>query len=71
MKKYGMDELLEEYGMDDIMQFISEFGHDSIVPGICTECGASYEYEPDQDKGFCEECGSNTVVSGLILMGVM
>jgi hypothetical protein len=25
--------------------------------------------EPDQDRGFCEACGGNTVISALMLAG--
>ena len=70
-KKYGLTELLDEYGCADMYDFLETYGHDSCVPGICTKCGTSYEYEPDQDRGWCSNCESNTVVSGLILIGVI
>ena len=46
---------------------------DSVAPGICTNDGCSYstEVEPDSQGGFCEECGTQSVVSCLILAGVM
>ena len=46
---------------------------ESIVPGICMNfsCSNVYEYEPDQDKGWCDCCASNTVKSGLILAGLI
>jgi hypothetical protein len=34
-------------------------------------CSNVYEYEPDQDKGWCDCCASNTVKSGLILAGMI
>ena len=45
---------------------------DGTCPAICTRPGCEYtaNYEPDQDAGWCEECGANTVKSALILAGV-
>jgi hypothetical protein len=68
---YGIDDLAEEYGFDDVMDFLEEYGMDAVVPGICTQCGATYEYEPDQDAGWCEICSTNSVKSGLVLMGII
>lgn len=41
----------------------------SVCPAICmTEgCDHTAEMEPDQDQGFCEACGGNTLVSVLVL----
>lgn len=46
---------------------------DSVAKGICTKPGCDYtvDVEPDQSKGWCEECLDNTVVSCLILAGVI
>jgi len=46
---------------------------DSICPAICMTEGCDYttEMEPDQDAGYCEACGSNTVVSALVLAGLI
>ncbi len=47
------------------------FGGDS--KGICINEGCEYtrDVEPDQKHGYCEECGTNTVVSACILVGVI
>jgi hypothetical protein len=34
-------------------------------------CTYSTEYEPDQQKGWCEECGTRTVRSALVLAGII
>jgi hypothetical protein len=34
-------------------------------------CSYTCEMEPDQDRGWCEECRSNAVKSALILAGVI
>jgi hypothetical protein len=46
---------------------------DSVCPAICmTEgCDHTTEMEPDQDEGYCESCGGNTVVSALVLAGLI
>ena len=46
---------------------------DSVCPAICmTEgCDFTTEMEPYQEKGYCEMCGGNTVVSVLILAGLI
>ena len=45
--------------------------YDSIAMGGCSDCGYTTTVEPDQDKGWCEECETNTVSSIHCLLGVM
>ena len=42
---------------------------DNLCPAICTAEGCDYttEMESDQDAGYCEACGGNTVTSALVL----
>jgi hypothetical protein len=56
--------------LDDLLQAVAT---DSACPAICMTEGCDYttEMEPDQDKGYCEERGGNTVVSALILAGLI
>ncbi|KRQ15367.1 hypothetical protein AOQ71_10225 [Bradyrhizobium manausense] len=46
---------------------------DTMCPAICMMegCDHTAEMEPDQDQGFCEACGGNTVVSVLVLAGLI
>lgn len=46
---------------------------DSIIAGICLTEGCDHvvDVEGDQEEGWCDECQSNTVVSALILAGVI
>jgi hypothetical protein len=46
---------------------------DSLCPAICmTEgCDNTTEMESDQDAGYCEACGGNTMVSALVLAGLI
>jgi|26BtaG_2_1085354.scaffolds.fasta_scaffold02038_7 uncharacterized OB-fold protein len=69
-ENHGLNELLDMEGMSG-EEFLEYYAFHGIVPGICKNCGAVYNYEPDQDKGWCDQCEKNTVVSGLMLMGVI
>jgi hypothetical protein len=46
---------------------------ESVCPAICMTEGCDYtaEMEPDQDQGYCEACGGNTVTSVLRLAGLI
>jgi len=41
--------------------------------GICTNDGCDYttDVEPDQDRGWCEVCGTNLVKSAPVLAGII
>jgi hypothetical protein len=46
------------------------------VPAICCnpenpDCDYTAEMEPDQNRGWCEECGANTLVGALVLGGII
>lgn len=63
----------EGYGISELTSFIHDCCSDSLVPGICmnSECEFTTYYEPDQGEGYCDLCQTNTVVSALILLGVI
>ena len=47
---------------------------DSLCPGICTAAGCDFtceEIESDQEFGYCESCGNQTVVSVLVIAGII
>jgi len=44
--------------------------HLGTMNAVCTTCGTTWAMEPDQDRGYCEECEQNAVKSVYILMGV-
>ena len=46
---------------------------DAVSPAICVngDCDYTCEKGPDQDRGWCEVCGTNTMKSALILAGVI
>jgi hypothetical protein len=67
-----IDRLARDWGMsvEDMLE-MSVF--DGLAPAICMNPGCDYsiEMEPDQDRGWCEECGTNSVKSIAVLMGII
>jgi len=66
-------ELARQYGYTTIHQMLQAAAFDSVVPGICRnkECNYTTDVEPDCERGWCEECQANTVVSALMLAGII
>ena len=66
-----LSKLAEIEGMDQ-MEMIEQATFDGLCPGICTnkDCDYTTEVESDQDRGYCEECKTQTVKSALILAGM-
>jgi hypothetical protein len=60
-------ELCEAEGFKRIDNLLKFSMADSLCPAICMECGHTTEMEKDQREGYCESCGKNKVVSGLVL----
>jgi hypothetical protein len=50
-------------------ELLEQATFDSVAKGICTnpKCNYTTEVEPDQSKGYCEVCRTNTVQSCLVL----
>lgn len=68
-----LEKLAEIEGYADVMEMLEQATFDSVSPGICTRKGCDYttEVEPDQDRGYCEVCGTQTVKSALMLAGII
>lgn len=65
--------LCEMEGFKTLDQLLRQAATDSVCPAICMMegCDHTTEMEPDQDHGYCEVCGSNTVTSALVLAGLI
>ena len=61
--------LCEIEGFRNIEEILFASITDSVCPAICMTEGCDYtaEMEPDQEHGYCEACGGNTVTSALVL----
>jgi len=68
-----LETLASDFGYADVMDMLEESVWDSIVPGICTNPGCDYttDVEPDQSRGWCENCNTNTVASCLSIQGII
>jgi hypothetical protein len=69
VRQEALAKLLAVEGYDTLEGLAEAVFSESVSPAICTEpdCGYTCEMEPDQDAGYCEGCGKNTVVSALVL----
>ena len=67
-----LGELAEQYGVT-IDEMLGEAVFDGVSPGICINDGCDYttDVEPDQNRGWCEICQTNTVQSALVLAGMI
>ena len=65
--------LCEIEGFRTIEEILFASITDSVCPAICMTEGCDYttEMESDQDAGYCERCGGNTVTSALVLAGLI
>lgn len=65
--------LCDDFGFGKIEDLLIDAITDSVCPGICMTEGCDYttEIEPDQRQGYCEACGGTTVVSALVLAGII
>jgi hypothetical protein len=72
-KAVKLMELCDLEGFDSLDDLLQAAATDSVCPAICMTEGCDYttEMEPDQDRGFCEACGGNTVASALVLAGLI
>ena len=72
-KRRKLRELARDGGHASVVEMLKAYATDRVSPAICTERDCSYttEMEPDQDRGYCEACGGNTVVSALVLAGLI
>jgi len=72
-KREKLETLVDCYGFADIDEMMMTAVMDSVAPAICTnpDCDYCTDMEPDQTEGWCEQCETNTVVSCLVMAGIM
>ena len=76
MRRGKLRKLCEIEGFEDETELFAAAIADSVSPAICCnpdqpDCDYSTEMEPDQDRGWCEECQRGTMVSALVLGGII
>lgn len=65
--------LAAKEGYESAEDLILNTADDVSVPAICTNPGCNYteNMEPDQRAGWCPECNANSVMSCLVLGGIL
>lgn len=76
MQLAKLGKLCDIEGFDDANDLFAAAISDSVCPAICCnperpDCDYTAEMEPDQDRGWCEECGAGTMVAALVLGGLI
>lgn len=78
MSSYNEDQgklelLMDLEGYSDINEILEDSLMDNRSVGICMNPGCDYtcDVEPDNDRGWCEVCDTNTVKSAVMLIGVI
>lgn len=73
LRRAKLSKLIESEGFENLEQMLQATVFDSVSPRICVnpECNYTVEVEPDQNRGWCEACGAQTVHSALILAGLI
>jgi hypothetical protein len=66
-------QVCEAEGFASIDDLIALVVADSVCPAIRVKEGCDYiaPMESDQQEGYCENCGSNTMISVLVLVGLI
>ena len=65
--------LCDAEGFERLEDLLALSISDIMCPAICMTEGCDHitETESDQDEGYCEACGGNTVTSALVLAGLI
>jgi Protein of unknown function (DUF3768) len=66
-------QVCEAEGFATVDDLLALFVADSVCSAICMneECDYIAPMEADQKEGYCEDCSSNTMVSVLVLVGLI
>ena len=73
LRKAKLAKLIEIEGFNSTEDLIAAVFSDSVSPAICMNEGCDFtcEMEPDQDRGWCEECHTNTMKSAPVLAAII
>jgi hypothetical protein len=65
--------LVEIEGFESFEALAEAVVGDSVSPAICIneDCNFTCEMEPDQQRGWCDECSTNSMQSALVLAGLI
>ncbi|MCW5714050.1 MAG: hypothetical protein KIT43_06025 [Bauldia sp.] len=73
LRAIKVSQLMKCEGYSDKEALLADATLDAVCHGICVNAHCTYttEVEPDQEEGWCEICGGQTVVSVLVLEGLI
>ncbi|MPZ29554.1 MAG: hypothetical protein GEV13_00915 [Rhodospirillales bacterium] len=73
LRKDKLRKLIEMQGFTDELELVEAALSDAVCPTICMnpDCSYTEEMEPDQREGWCPECKTNSMMSGLVLAGII
>jgi hypothetical protein len=73
LRQAKLAKLIEIEGYDSVEALLDVVLSDSISPAICMNEGCDYtcEMEPDQNRGWCDECRANTMKAAPMLAGLI
>jgi hypothetical protein len=74
LRKQKLAKLMADNGFDDLTAMCAASITDAVSPGICAAEDCDYttdEIEHDQRAGYCEACGRSTVISALVMAGII
>jgi hypothetical protein len=65
--------LIEIEGYESVEALLPAVLGDSVSPAICIneDCSYTCEMKPDQTRGWCDECRTNTMKAAPVLAGVI
>ena len=65
--------LIEIEGFENVEALLQAVLGDSVSPAICMNEGCVYtcEMEPDQRRGWCDECRTNSMKAAPVLAGLI
>jgi hypothetical protein len=68
-----LQKLMETEGYTNVTEMLAACVADSVNPAICMneDCDYVCGMEPDQDRGWCDECSTNSMTAALVLAGVI
>ena len=73
LREIKLKQLIKSEGYEDLNGLLEDVVGDSVSPAICRnkDCNYTCEMEPDQTRGWCDECHQNTMVAALVLAGII
>jgi hypothetical protein len=73
LRQAKLAKLIEIEGYESLEQLLEAVIGDSVSPAISTNADCTYtcEMEPDQERGYCDECRTNTMVAAPVLASII